>query len=213
MLQKHPQTGRADRSPGAAKTARGQASRARLIAAARDELIERAGTLEVDSVARRAGTSTGLIYRHFGNRAGLIGAVVDDFYHRYRTEAVETNPAPGASMPVRERRRAELSVAFHYADPLAGVILGSLHLDREVVEEESAHLDEIIDLAAEVMRLGQRRGELPRDRDPDLIAAMVIGGTRRVLARALTSGVPEQHAARELWTFIAGVIGVDPLDG
>ena len=62
-----------------APTARGAASRARLIQAARAELIERSGSLEVDSVAQRADTSVGLIYRHFGSRAGLIGAVVDDY--------------------------------------------------------------------------------------------------------------------------------------
>lgn len=161
-------------------------------------------------MARRAGTSTGLIYRHFGSRAGLIGAVVDDFYTRYRLEALETNPAPGAPTAVRERRRAQLSVRFHYGEPLAVVILGNLHLDHEVIAEETAHLDDIIERAADVMRLGQRRGELPRDRDADLIAAMVIGGTRRVLARALATGVSERRAARQLWIFIAGVIGVDP---
>jgi AcrR family transcriptional regulator len=212
-LPENSSTARANRAPAAAKTARGHASRARLIAAARDELIERSGNLEVDSVARRAGTSTGLIYRHFGSRAGLIGAVVDDFYGRYRSEALETNPAPGASTAVRERLRAELSVAFHYRDPLAPVILGNLHLDNEIVVEETAQLDEIIELAAKVMRLGQRRGELPRDRDPELIAAMVIGGMRRVLARALATGVAERRAKRQLWTFIAGVMGVDPADG
>lgn len=195
--------------PGA-KTARGRASRARLVDAARSELIERAGNLEVDSVAQRAGTSTGLIYRHFGSRAGLIGAVVDDFYSRYRTEALETNPAPGGTTAERERRRAQLSVRFHYREPLAAVILGNLHLDHEVVAEETAHLDELIELAAGVMRLGQQRGELPSDRDPELVAAMVIGGMRRVLARALATGVSERRAARQLWTFIAGVMGVDP---
>lgn len=192
------------------KTARGRASRDRLIAAARDELIERSGLLEVDSVAQRAGTSTGLIYRHFGNRAGLIGAVVDDFYTRYRSEALEVNPAPGGSLPTRERRRTELTVGFHYREPLARVILSNLHLDSEVVVEETAHLEEMIALAAGVMRLGRRRGEIPEDRDPELIAAMVIGGMRHVLAMALAQGLPEEQAAHQLWIFIAGVLGVDP---
>lgn len=193
-----------------AKTARGRASRERLIAAAREELIERSGQLEVDSVAQRAGTSTGLIYRHFGNRAGLVGAVVDDFYSRYRREALEINPAPGGSLPTREHRRTELSVAFHYREPLARVILSNLHLDSEVVVEETAHLDEMISLAAGVMRLGRRRGEIPEDRDPELIAAMVIGGMRHLLAIALAQGLPEKTAAQQLWLFIAGILGVDP---
>lgn len=209
-LAQEPPTRARGRAQVTAKTARGRASRDRLIAAAREELIERSGQLEVDSVATRAGTSIGLIYRHFGSRAGLVGAVVDDFYSRYRREALEINPAPGGSFPTRERRRTELSVRFHYREPLATVILSNLHLDSEVVVEETTHLDEMIALAANVMRLGRKRGEIPQDRDPELIAAMVIGGMRHVLARALATGLPEKTAARELWTFIAGVLGVDP---
>lgn len=191
------------------KTARGRASRDKLVAAARDELIARSGNLEVESVAQRAGTSTGLIYRHFGSRTGLVSAVVDDFYTRYRTEALETNPAPGASMAVRERRRTELSVAFHYRDPLAAILLSNLHLDSEVGVQEAVHTNEMIALAAKVMRLGITRGQIPKDRDPDLIAAMIIGGMRHVLARCLAKGVSQKRAARQLWTFIAGVMGVD----
>lgn len=201
------------RTHGTARTARGQASQRRLLEAAREELIERRGQLEVESVAQRAGTSIGLIYRHFGNRAGLIGAVVDDFYSRYRSEALEINPAPGGSFALRERKRTELSVGFHYADPLALVILSNLHLDAEVAVHESAHLDEMIALAADVMALGRRRGQLPEDRKPELVAAMVIGGMRHMLATALSTAVPEREAAEQLWSFIAGVMGVDPSEG
>lgn len=199
--------------PGTARTARGLASQRRLVEAAREELIERNGHLEVDSVAKRAGTSIGLIYRHFGNRAGLVGAVVDDFYSRYRNEALEINPAPGGSFAVRERKRTELSVAFHYADPLALVLLSNLHLDAEVAQHETAQLDEMIALAAAVMALGRRRGELPEDRIPELVAAMVIGGMRHMLATALSTGVAEREAAAQLWSFIAGVMGVEASDG
>lgn len=193
-----------------AKTARGRASRQRLIDAARDELIERHGQLEVESVANRAKSSIGLIYRHFGNRAGLIGAVVDDFYTRYRNEALEVNPAPGAPFGVREKRRTELTVGFHYRDKLARVILSNLHLDKEVVQEEMAHLEEMIELAAAVMQLGIRRGELAADRNPALMAAMIIGGMRHVIATSIAIGAPEDEAVRQLWKFIAGVMGIDP---
>lgn len=200
--------------PAAAPTARGAASRARVVAAAREELIERDGALEVDSVAGRAGSSVGLIYRHFGSRAGLIGAVVDDFYGRFRAEALETNPAPGGSFARRERRRAALYVAFHYADPLARIIVHNLHLDAEVAAVEAGHRREMIRLAESVMALAQRRGEVPRDRDPAFIAAMVIGGMREVLGVALSGEqwADQTEAADRLWILIAGVCGVDPGD-
>lgn len=192
-------------------TPRGAASRLRLLNAAREELIERDGQLEVGSVAQRAGSSVGLIYRHFGSRAGLVGAVVDDFYTRYRREALEVNPAPGGRVTERERRRTELSVAFHYADPLARVLLSNLHLDRDVAHEEARHTAEMIELAAGVMALGQRRGELPGDRDPQFLGAMVIGGLRQVLAVALSTEpvVPEETTAARLWVLIAAILGVE----
>ena len=190
---------------------RGTAMRHRLLDSAREELIERDGLLEVDSVAARAGVSVGSIYRHFGSRAGLIGAVVEDFYRRYRSEALEVNPAPGGTFAERERRRTELTVAFHYDEPLARVVLEALHLDPEVAVTEAAHLDAMIDAAASVMALGQRRGEVPTDRDPRFLGAMIIGGMRRVLAVALASDppVPEGDTARELWVLNAAIMGFD----
>ena len=184
----------------------------RLIDAARAELVERDGVLEIDSVAQRADSSVGLIYRHFGSRAGLISAVVDDFYGRYRAEALEINPAPGASFAERERKRTELSVACHFKDPLARIILSSLHLDSEVAAREAAQIDEMVALAASVMALGQRRGEVPKDRDPRFMGAMIIGGMRHVLAAAL-AGSPrttQKRTAKQLWVLNAGVMGIEP---
>jgi AcrR family transcriptional regulator len=195
-----------------AKTVRGAATSRRLIAAAREELVERDGLLEVDSVAARADVSVGSIYRHFGSRAGLIGAVVDDFYARYREEVLETNPVPGGRFTDCERRRTELSVAFHYSDPLAPVILSSLHLDPEVAVKEAAQIDAMIDLATRVMARGQKGGELPAGRDPRFIGAMIIGGMRHVLAVALASEprIPQKTTARKLWLLIAAIMGLDP---
>jgi AcrR family transcriptional regulator len=193
-----------------AQTARSSQSRLRLIGAARAELIERNGVLEVNSVADRAGVSVGLIYRYYGSRAGLVGAVVDEFYSRYRREALERNPLPKGRFADRERRRTEVSVAFHYQDPLARVILSHLHLDSEVAVAEALHTTEMIDLAASVMALGQRRGEIPSDHDPHFVAAMIIGGMRQVLAVALSARPtpPENLTAQRLWALIAGVMGI-----
>jgi hypothetical protein len=142
----------------------------------------------------------------------LISAVVDDFYGRYRAEALEANPAPGASFAERERRRTELSVAFHYQDPLAPIILSSLHLDSEVAAREAAHLDEMVGLAAKVMALGQRRGEIPSDRDARFMGAMIIGGMRQVLAVALAKAprTRQDRTTQQLWALNAAIMGVEP---
>ena len=77
-------------------------------------------------------------------------------------------------------------MAFHYADPLARIIVHNLHLDADVAAMEARHRTEMIRLAERVMALGQRRGEIPADRDPAFVAAMMIGGMREVLGVALS---------------------------
>jgi hypothetical protein len=130
----------------------------------------------------------------------------------FRTEALEINPAPGGTFAERERRRTELYVAFHYADPLARIIVHNLHLDADVAAMEARHRTEMIQLAERVMALGQARGEIPADRDPAFVAAMMIGGMREVLGVALSGEQwPDQEVtAAKLWMLVAGVAGVDP---
>src|SRR3954463_3573535 len=108
------------------QTPKGSASRARLLHAASEELIERAGALEVMSVAARARVSVGLIYRWFESKAGLVAAVVDDFYDRADEAGFDPDPVPGGTGAEREHKRTELAVAFHYDDPLAPVVLSTL---------------------------------------------------------------------------------------
>ena len=191
---------------------RGEASRIRLRQAAADELVARRGLLEVDSVAQRAGVSVGLIYRHFGSRAGLVQAVLDDFYGRYRAEVLGVNPAPGGTWAERERRRTVLGVAFHYQEPLARVVLSHLHVDAQVAVYEAVQLDEMTQMCASLVALGQKRRELPRDRDARLTGGMIIGGMRRVLATALAQEpLPaERKVVHDLWLFIAGAAGINP---
>jgi AcrR family transcriptional regulator len=199
----------------APRTARGRATQVALLTAAREELVQRDGLLEVDSVAARAGLSVGAIYRRFESRSGLVAAVVEDFYARYRAQALEINPLPGGRFVERERLRNDLMVAFHYNDPLARVILLNLHLDAAVAVREVAQIDEMMELAAGVMALGQRRGELPPDRDPAFIGAMIVGGMHRTLAVALRRDPPiaRDTASRKLWVLNAGIMGIDPWSG
>jgi AcrR family transcriptional regulator len=136
------------------------ASRRRLLEAAACELVERGGILEVESVAGRAGVSVGLIYRYFDSKAGLVGAVVEDFYDRYDRSVMEPNPVPGADWPKRERERTARAVAFHYQEPLAPVVLSRLHLEPGVAVIEARRLARHIEAAAHNLTLGQERGEI-----------------------------------------------------
>ena len=191
-------------------TARGVATRDRLLEAARSELIERQGVLEVDSVARRAGVSVGLIYRHFGSKAGLVGAVIQAFYKRFEEEVMASNPAPGADWVERERIRTVRAVAFNYEDPLAPVVLSRLHLEPAVAALEARQLGSHIEMSADNVAYGQREGLVPEEIDPRFAGAMVLGGLRRVLVDALARDPrpPQEEVAAQLWRFVAAVLGI-----
>jgi AcrR family transcriptional regulator len=63
--------------------------RERLLCAAQEELTQGQGHLEMQAVARRARVSVGLAHHHFGSKAGLIAAVVEEFYSRLDTAAFQ----------------------------------------------------------------------------------------------------------------------------
>ena len=92
-----------------------------------------ATVVEAVTVAQRAGVSVGLLYRYFGSKAGLVAAVVDDFYDRLLAEVAAADDRE-LDWATRERRRTENSVAFHYREPLAPIILTLLTREPEVAE-------------------------------------------------------------------------------
>ena len=65
------------------------ATRERLLAAAVEVLLEGDGDFEMGQLAARAGVSNGLAYHYFGSKAGVLSAVIDDFYDRYSAVANE----------------------------------------------------------------------------------------------------------------------------
>jgi AcrR family transcriptional regulator len=187
----------------AALTRRGAATRQRLLDAAEGELIERDGALEVATVAARAGVSVGLLYRYFGSKAGLVAAVVDDFYDRLLAATALAREA-GDTWAERERRSAELSVDFHYREPLARVILSRLAREPEVAALEVRRLEHLVTDAARSVQRGQRRGELPSDLDARTVGAMLIGGFRVAIAEALSRETRPDQAklTDEVWQFV-----------
>jgi AcrR family transcriptional regulator len=191
------------------KMARGAAARDKLLRAAAEELAE-TGELEVAAVARRAGVSTGLPYRYFGTRSGLLIAVLDAFYQRLG-EAAALRAYDAPTWAERERQRIRDWVTALYADPLAPLVLGGLVGDAEVAAANTRHLHLLIELGARNIANAQHAGELPADRDPEFLAAATLGGTNAMLSVALTRTPrpPAEEIITELWTVVAGAVGLD----
>lgn len=202
-----PATGPDGRSGGEVVEIGRADTRRRILAAAAEELVARDGVLEIADVARRAGVSVGLSYHYFGSKAGLLAALVEDFYDRYDARVMASNPQPGADWGRREKLRLQAMVAFFYAEPLAPIVLTRLSREPEVATVEARRLLRHIELAARNVALAQQRGEIPDHLEPDMLGAMILGGLRQATGLALAfppaQRPAEDHLAAVLWDMVA----------
>lgn len=185
-----------------ALTGKGAQTRARLLRAAADQMVEARGQLDVAAVAARAGTSIGLTYRYFPSKGALAAAVLDDFFDR--CDQVLMARIEAESWCQREQRRIELVVAFHYAEPLAVVAVGRLATDPEVVSTVQDRQDHQAALVAAVLAQGQANGSIRADLDASIAASMVLGALREGIRLALAAG--DNVDAGELTTQVSAFL-------
>ena len=192
----------------ATREARSEATRAALLEAAAAELVAGDGVIEVGNVAARAGVSTGALYHHFGSKAGLLAALVRDFYERMHERVIEPTLREHGDWAGRERTRIELSVDLHYDDPLA-IVLATLAREPEVAAAEAPYTAELVAMAERNLRAAQRAGELPSDFDPGIAAAMIMGGLRHAMAEVLARErrPPRKRVVEELWRIVGSAVG------
>ena len=194
------------------RTQKGRATRERLLACARDIAIANDGHLEIAWVAEAAGVVPSLVNRYFGSRAGLVSALLDDFFQRLHVEVLDLNLDDLGTWLQHERIRLEKGVHFHYTDPAAVVIYTRLSREPQVALTENRHINEIVKHAAANIRRGQKRGELPSSVDPELAGAAMFGAMQRVMVTAL-SRTPRPRPdgiVDVLWRQIAAAVEIDP---
>jgi AcrR family transcriptional regulator len=170
-------------------TAKGRATRERLLDAARVSLAER-GTIEVATVAARAGVAQSVLYRYFDGKDGLVEAVVNDFYDQYDAEVFHAPLRPDATWRERETLRLRNEIRFLYRHPLGRAIAAGLLHEAAATRADATRVRRQAQAAARNIRRGQRAGELPRAVDPGLAGAATIGALRAMLADALSRTPP-----------------------
>ena len=191
-----------------APTLRGRRTREKLIDAARGALIEGAGAAEITDIANRAGVSAGLAYHHFGSKDGLVTAVVEDFYDRYAQIANQT--FRGETWAQREVQRVRAVVRFFLEEPFTRTLFGPLGRSSSVMQAESACMAMLIERGARNIAQGQMDGDLPRQADPHIAAAFVLGGLRQCMSQALFKAAnPDvDQLAHAIWVLIAQSVGL-----
>ncbi len=200
-------------TPDPPATRKGQATRARLLRAARRLAIESGGHFEIAEVAGAAGVVPSLVHRYFGSKAGLVEALVDDFFDRFQAEVLDLDLDESGDWARHERLRLEAGVRFHYAEPFAVVLHGPLAREPEVARREADRIAAVVDRAARSIRKAQRKGELPVGVDPGLAGAAMFGAMRQVMVEALTRRkrpAPER-VIEVLWRQVAASVGIDPV--
>jgi AcrR family transcriptional regulator len=183
-------------------------TRERLVRAAQEELIQSHGHLEMQAVAKRAQVSVGLAYHHFGSKAGLIAAVVQEFYSRLDGEVFNDTVRPSESWANRERRRIASYISFHYDHPFAPLVIGALSRAPEVLDVERAFTNRQLAGGARMLEAAQRNGSVPDHIAPHLTIALMIGGIRQALIGVLMSKErpdPEK-LTDEIWAFMTGAL-------
>ena len=195
-------------APDKATSPRGRKSREKLLDAARGALIEGQGQAEIVDIAARAGVSAGLAYHHFGSKDGLVAAVVEEFYERYAL--IANARFRGETWSEREVQRVRAVVRFLIDEPFTRTLFGPLGRSSAVVDAESRCMAELIARGARNIAQGQADGDLPRQADPQIAAAFVLGGLRQALSLALLDDpAPDaEQLGQAIWVLIAQSLGL-----
>ncbi len=190
-------------------TARGEATRRRLLDAAIEELAANGGDVEFAAVTKRAGTSAGLPYRYFKSKSGMIAALVDEFFDGW--EAVAYRPTFSDISDdwwECEKVRIEKTVDYFFDHPLAPLIFTQLAGDAEVVGSVRQRVDAQVRGAAKNVRRGKSLGRVPSHIEPNLTGALLMGGVSQALASALAKSarVSRARLVKELHNFMHRVL-------
>ncbi len=163
---------------------RGDDTRAKII----DETVrciteEGFGAATAKHVAERAGVTWGVIQYHFGDRNGLLMAVVDDGVARLMTSlsAVEVS-----GLELRERIEAVVDTAWRcYASPTSLAAFEILRATRGSLGEASH--EHLLAMNSAINRLGRLVSEDPADAG---VAEVIWASLRGIVLAQMIIGTP-----------------------
>ncbi|MEM7135545.1 MAG: TetR/AcrR family transcriptional regulator [Myxococcota bacterium] len=197
-------------APG--RTPRGHATQRRLLEAARAELIENEGQMELAAVARRAGVSPGLPYRYFESKSALLVAVVEGFFDSldeavYRPVFAEVSD----DWWEREKVRIEKMVEFFYDEPLGPYVATQLAGDAAVAATKTRRATQRVRGATANVETGKRLGRVPGFIDAELAGACLMGGVEQAIHLALTHRpkLARTRVVEQLQAFMRNVLQIE----
>ena len=188
--------------------------RAGLLAAAIDVVRRDGAGVSMEAMAAAAGVTKPILYRHFGDRDGLIGAMAGQFAQDLTDRLTE---AFGASAEVEPRERLRAGI-----DAYVSFIASDTELYRLLVQQDgrlggeatTAMADEVARRVAVI--LGEALADLGRDSGPaeawayGIVGMIHMAGDWWVERQTMTRTRLVDELTNLLWSGLEGAREVDP---
>jgi AcrR family transcriptional regulator len=158
-------------------------------------------------IARRAGVTEPILYRHFQSKRELYLAVLEESWRRLRElwdEAVAAEEDPKLWVAVIGRAYFEATDPRLHSANLWIQSLTEASDDPEIRRYLRKHMREVHDYVAELMRRSQEAGGVLPDRDPSaeawiFIAVGLLATVGRRVGGLLEEDFPAIFSARRKW--------------
>jgi AcrR family transcriptional regulator len=159
-------------------------------------------------IAREAGVTEPILYRHFGSKRGLYLACLEEASLRVREtweDAIEHEPDPAQWLSALGSVFLQLREAKSVLMNLWVQGLAEAGDDPEIRTELRTSLREAHDYIAEVIRRVQEAGAMPNDRDPEaeawlfLATGFFCAASRRLGGVMTTEDFEGIKASRRNW--------------
>jgi AcrR family transcriptional regulator len=128
-------------------------------------------------IAREAGVSEPILYRHFASKRDLYFACLDEAWSRIRTKIEEKMEQLGTADGWRAIGPATMREVKVLVPSLWMQAITEAGQDPEIRRHVRGHMREVHDYFADVLRRVQADGGVHPDRDPDAEAWIFVAGT------------------------------------
>ena len=129
-------------------------------------------------IARAAGVSEPILYRHFGSKRELYCACLDEMWLRLRETVdaiVDSEPDPREWLFAMPKAIGVLRAKGVHPNQLWIQALSQAGEDQELRRHVRRHMREIHDFVDSIYRRAQAEGAMPADRDPSAEAWVGLG--------------------------------------